>query len=688
MAKAQSVEPQIADLANGWLKQYKLNYYIEQDAPNEEIKNALLEYESKQGGTGGNRPDCNLLLTDSRGANWPILIEYKGYKEKLVKCDAMGQVANRNSKGQPDYKNISQYAVNGAVHYANALLHYTMYEDVIAIGITGYRDAATKELHHEIGAYYVGKSNLGIGQRIGDFSDLSFLAPQHFEAFIEQVRNLSLTPDELEKIKQLREVEINASLVKLNNEIFKNEKGLSEENRIYLVAATIIATIGIPHKLPPIEKKELKSLQVLGERDGDIIIRKIKAFLADEDKKIPQDKQELIINKLSPTLTTNNINLAENGESQLRRVFIKIYDDLGIYYKIGVSTDFTGRLFNEMYNWLGYSQDKYNDVVLTPSYIATLLARLARVDRNSYVWDFATGSAGLLVAAMNEMIADAKQNIYSPEELDIKIASIKANQLLGLEILENIYMLAIINMILMGDGRSNILHQDSLKGFEGNYLYSHPEEPFPATAFVLNPPYSQAGNGMCFVEKALSKMTHGYGAIIIQSSAGNGKAKEYNKRILAHSTLLASIKMPLDLFAGRSSVQTHIYVFRVGEAHRKSDVVKFIDFSYDGYKRGNRKKTTKASVNLRDDGTARMRYEELVAIVHTNGTPKLHYLNPPNYHEGHINPKNGTDWNQTAPIDILPTLDDFRRTVSDYLAWKVSDLIKNQADEEDWLGKI
>ena len=47
----QSVEPQIADLVNGWLKQYKLKYYIEQDAPNEEIKNALHEYESKQVGS-------------------------------------------------------------------------------------------------------------------------------------------------------------------------------------------------------------------------------------------------------------------------------------------------------------------------------------------------------------------------------------------------------------------------------------------------------------------------------------------------------------------------------------------------------------------------------------------------------------------------------------------------------------
>ena len=153
----QSVEPQIADLANGWLKQYKLTYHIEQDAPNQEIKNALLEYESKQGGTGGNRPDCNLLLKDSQGNWWPVLIEYKGYKDRLVKFDAEGQVANRNAKGQPEYKNISQYAVNGAIHYANALLHYTSYEHVIAIGITGYRDFATNKLHHELGVYYAKK---------------------------------------------------------------------------------------------------------------------------------------------------------------------------------------------------------------------------------------------------------------------------------------------------------------------------------------------------------------------------------------------------------------------------------------------------------------------------------------------------------------------------------------------------
>lgn len=677
---AQSVEPQIAVLANGWLKHYKLKYFIEQDAPNTEIKNALLEYESKQGGSGGNRPDCNLILQDSEGKWWPILIEYKGHKDKLAKLDSEGHVANRNAKGQPEYKNISQYAVNGAVHYANAILHYTTYEHVIAIGITGSRDEATKELHHEIGVYYVGKNNYGVGQCVGDYSDLSFLAPKHFEDFIEKVRNLSLTPEELEKLKQRREQEINISLVKLNNDIYQSEKGISESGRVYLVAATIIATLGIPGKVKPLEKADLKSSKEQGNRDGDIIVRKIEAFLS--EKNIPKDKQGLIVRTLQNTLTTDNINRPVDGESQLKRVFCKIVDDLGIYYKIGLSTDFTGRLFNEMYQWLGFTQDKLNDVVLTPSYVATLLVRLARVNRNSYVWDFATGSAGLLVAAMNEMLADAKENIHSPEELLVKEATIKAKQLLGLEILENIYMLAILNMILMGDGSSNILNKDSLQDFDGKYGFGNTNEEFPADAFVLNPPYSAPGNGMVFVEKALSMMSHGYAAIIIQNSAGNGKAADYNRRILKHSSLLASIKMPIDLFIGKSSVQTNIYVFRVGEAHQKDDIVRFIDFSSDGYTRSNRKK---AAVNLRDTDNARQKYQEVVNLVR-NGRAALHYIEEKNFYEGHIDPLSGSDWNQTAPVDTRPKLDDINRTVSDYLAWEVSNLLKNKA--EDGLGKL
>ncbi|UNU73231.1 hypothetical protein LU293_09190 [Moraxella nasovis] len=193
------------------------------------------------------------------------------------------------------------------------------------------------------------------------------------------------------------------------------------------MAASIIATIGVAGRVFPLEKSDLKSSNEEGGRDGDILMRKINAFL--KEKQIPTDKKDLIVRTLQNTITNDNINKVINGETQLKRVFCKIVDDLGIYYKIGLTTDFTGKLFNEMYSWLGFAQNKSNDVVLTPAYVATLLARLACVNKDSYVWDFATGSARLLVAAMNEMLIDAKNSILSPHELEQKIIKIKAEQL-------------------------------------------------------------------------------------------------------------------------------------------------------------------------------------------------------------------------------------------------------------------
>mgnify|MGYP002625935450 FL=1 len=669
MAKSeQSVEPKIAELGNGWLKSYGLDYKLEQESLNHEIDNALKEYFSKGGGNGGNYPDAKILL-ENNSCYYPILIEYKGYKNKLVKLDGEGKVENKTSKNEPHYQNIKNFAVNGAVHYANAILHYTNYTEIIAIGMTGYKDEIGN-LQYEIAVYYVSTKNLGIGQKIGDYTDFSFLKPEHFPKFLEEIKKLSLTEQEFEKLKNIRELEIDASLVKLNNDIYQSEKGLSESDRIYLVVATIMATLGVPGKVTPLEKSDLKSLNEKNFTDGEILIEKVEEFLS--QRNLPEDKKNLIVRTLQNTVTSANINKVTNGETQLKRVFSKIVDDLGIYYKIGLTTDFTGKLFNEMYNWLGFTQDKLNDVVITPPYIAKLLVKLCKTNKDSYVWDYATGSAGLLVAAMNEMIIDAREKIKSPDELQQKINFIRANQILGLEILPSIYMLAVLNMILMGDGSSKILNLDSLKDFDGN---------FPANVFVLNPPYSAAGNGMIFVEAALEKMKSGYAAIIIQNSAGTGKAIDFNKKILEKNTLLASIKMPIDLFIGKSSVQTNIYVFRVGEQHNSKNIVKFIDFSNDGYKRTNRKKSRQ---NLQNIDHAAERYDELVNLVH-NGRNYLKFFTENDYYEGTIDPKSGKDWNQTAPIDTRPKLDDFKKTVSDFLAFEVTNILKNSSG--NCLGK-
>ena len=161
----QSIEPNIADLANGWLKSHQIDYKLEQESLNSEIDKALNDYHSKSGGVGGNRPDAKILLQDKKLNYYPVLIEYKGYKGKLEKLDSNGQVDNRNTKNEPNLANINSFAVNGAVHYANAILHHTSYTDIIAIGMTGYRDESGN-IQHEIGVYYVAKNNFGVGQKV------------------------------------------------------------------------------------------------------------------------------------------------------------------------------------------------------------------------------------------------------------------------------------------------------------------------------------------------------------------------------------------------------------------------------------------------------------------------------------------------------------------------------------------
>ena len=242
-------------------------------------------------------------------------------------------------------------------------------------------------------------------------------------------------------------------------------------------------------------------------------------------------------------------------------------------------------------------------------------------------------------------------------------------------------------MILMGDGSSNIIHGNSLTQFDGNYQQGElRNKKFPANVFLLNPPYSAQGKGMVFVEKALSQMSSGKAAVLIQENAGSSQGDGFTKRILKRNTLVASIHMSTDLFIGKSSVQTAIYVFDVGTPHDTEKLVKFIDFSNDGYARQNRKKSSQ-SVNLRDVDNAKDRYDELVNLV-VRGKGKddknLNYYKDC-YVEDYITLE-GNDWtySQHKKIDLKPNEEDFKKVVKEYMAWQISDLIKNG---DDRLGK-
>lgn len=670
---SKSIEEKVED----WCKKQLDKYYTKTESINEEIEKALQLAPSKNGGDGNNYPDIKCFIESESLRKIPVMIEVKGTKGDFGKFDKDGNVLNTDKNGDPNYSVISKYAVNGAVHYGNAILTYTnSFKEVVAIGVNGYEQG--KNFITEIGAYYISEANLFIPKKIANYSDLSFLKDENVEKFIKQIDELKLTDEEKEKQKLELEDDIEKKLKNINQKMH-DDLGIVVGARVKLISGLIMAGLGVKGKVSGLKVEDLKGELGENSNDGKIIINKITDFLG--ERNLPKEKKEIILNELKNVFLYSKLEIPVNGESKLKTVYTSVKSDiLPFLTKDLHNIDFTGRLFNVLNDWVDVPDGAENDVVLTPRYVTELMAKLCEVNKDSYVWDYATGSAGFLISSMNLMIEDVRKKVTSLEEQNKAIAKIKAEQLLGIEKLPDIYLLAVLNMILMGDGSSNIIHADSLTQFEGNYEQGkHKGEKFPANVFLLNPPYSAPGKGFNFVEKALSEMNCGKAAVLIQENAGSTQGAEYTKKILEKNTLLASIHMSTDLFIGKSSVQTAIYVFEVGKPHDTEKLVKFIDFSNDGYTRQSRKKSSQ-STNLKDTGNAKARYQELVNLI-VRGKGKdnknLNYFKDC-YEEDYIT-LDGNDWtySQHKKIDINPKKEDFEKVVKEYLAWRISDSIKN-----------
>ncbi len=483
-----SIEEQIEDIAKKQLSDIKVKYFTKTESINSEIDQALQKAPSKSGGDGSNYPDIKLFLQTSKGRKIPVMIEVKGTKGNLVKYNDLHEIDNFKKDGTPNYANIAKYAVNGAVHYANAIIDYTeSYQEVIAIGMNGYKDV-TKDTITEFGIYYVSKNNFSIPKEIGKYSDLSFLSKNELDKLVEKIDSLNLSDEEKEKKTKDFENQIEVKLKALNQKMHDDLK-ISVGSRVQLVAGLIMAALGVPDKVTPLQISDLKGDMGKNSNDGKIVINKISDFLS--EKNIPQEKRELIVNDLSNVFIYSQIYKPVSGESAIKTVYKTIKDDIMPIFTSAKHLDFTGRLFNVLNEWVDIPDGERNDVVLTPRYVCELMAKLCKVNKDSYVWDYAAGSAGFLISAMKQMLKDAENNITSPKELDTKLAYIKYHQLLGIEKRADIYMLAVLNMILMGDGSTNILHKDSLTEFDGNYEQGEDAgRPFPANVFLLNPPWS------------------------------------------------------------------------------------------------------------------------------------------------------------------------------------------------------
>ncbi len=682
-----SIEEKVEDQFKKELQRLKIRHYGKTESINRTIADALKAADSKSGGSGNNYPDIQLLLENSTARRIPVMIEAKGAKGKLEKLTKDGEIelvtfykqdgkAGKDGKpthlaGDPNYSAVVGYAVNGAVHYANAVLDSGDYSEVIAIGINGTElnaDGSVKDPERK--AYYISKKNNRVPKHIPELDgDWNLLKAKNLDRLYAILDKLVLTEKELEDLTRKTEATLEERIKSIHQRLYDDPKlktALGTNEKLYLFCGLIMAGLKT-EGVATLEAGNFYGNDNRLENDGTIIIRRIEVFL--RSKHCSDDKVHMIMGLLNPVFENQTLWKPVGGESALKNLYKQVHKDIIPCLESNLHLDFTGKILNSLNDWVQIENDAKNDVVLTPRYVTRFMAKLARTDMDSFVWDRAMGSAGFLVSAMDIMLKDAQEKIKDVDKLNAKIKSIKEQQLLGVEILGNIYILAVLNMILMGDGSSNIFKGDG-------HDFDKATGNFPATVFLLNPPYSAPGKGFNFVEEALARMTSGYACVLIQENAGSGNGLPYTKNILKQNTLRASIHMA-DIFRGKSSVQTAIYLFEVARPHEADDSVIFIDFSEDGYSRQNRRKSSQ-EVNLRDTDHAVERYAEVEAIV-LGKIPKTSYYTKENglVIQDSIT-LDGDDWtfSQHKKPDDMPTEDDFRKTVAEYLAWKVSLAIK------------
>lgn len=669
MAVKYKLESDVNDYVKKYLETLGLKKRIdfnEESGMSDYMKSALKGSAKTNKKTNFGKPDFHI-----EKYNIPIVIE-----DKL----GLSHHINETKTGlKMDEKSIKTFAVNGAVYYAQNMIASKKYDEVVAIGISGEDDD-----HIKISVYYVFSATIQ-PKFMRDFSSLDFV--QNSDSFDAFYKDATVTEEERHKILIKTQQEIVKHAKKLNK--LMNNHNIGVDQRVVYVSGMLLSMQDIIDKdnniidcgLTP---EDLKGVQTEQKRDSVIIVNHLDDYL--EQKKIATDKKNIMLNSFKMSISLDNArdipteldsavsDIVNQDCSITKQIFVYLYKN--VYTAINL-TNGALDIMAEMYStFLKYalSDGAQLGKVLTPPYITTLMARILDVNHESKVMDLATGSAAFLVASMDLMILDAnrcygKGTVKAEEE----ITKIKKERLLGIEIDAKMYTLAASNMILRGDGSTNIQKADTFK--TPKKLYDN----FKADTLLLNPPFSYTDSGLPFFEFGLDNMKKGgKAAVIIQDSVGAGKATTSTQSILKKHKMLASIKMPADLFEPNASVQTSIYIFEAGTPHNfQYDIVKFIDFSNDGYKR------TERCIKEIDHPTER--YQDIYLIYKLG----FNAVKSPDFHPSLWDLKkvyfedtitfDGKDWNFEQHKIINTSVDESHciDVIGNHFAWALEKYISN-----------
>lgn len=541
-------------------------------------------------------------------------------------------------------KIVPEYALNGALHYARHILERTSYKKCFAFGVSGH------EKIHRITPLYVNER--------GDYTVLSDV--ESFISFNE--RNI----DEY-YMKEVLNEETNEE--KTTADILKDAAQLHADLRTYGQLKDTDKPLVVSGILLALREGESHNFSI-DSLNGDTVKTDGKKIMEAIDSNLrrsnvaPQEKRDKLLNQFSIITDSAKLNIKDErlGMTPLR--YYTEYINRTIYQDIKYtdsSEDYLGRFYGEFMSYSGGDGQSLG-IILTPKHITQLFCDLVDLKPDDHVFDPTCGTGGFLIAAMHNML---KQTNDVEQQRNIR-----KNQLYGIELQDYMFTIATTNMILRGDGKSNLKNEDFLVQPSAKL-----QTETMATVGMMNPPYSQGSKEdptqyeLNFILHLLdSLLPDGRCVVIVPQSSMIGKSgpeKEFKRQILKEHTLEGVITCNPNTFYGVGTNPV-IAVFTAHEPHPIDKKVKFIDFRNDGY-------VVKQHVGLAATSSIKERKDYLLQVWNKKITAPASF-----FVESVVKPDDEWLHSFYSFNDKIPNDDEFEKTVSDYLSYQFSTLMQNR----------
>ena len=485
-----------------------------------------------------------LLKTASKkgnGQGYPeFLITYKANSDLLIVIECKAETTKHESLNKDKY---SEYAVDGALLYASYL---SKDFDVLAIAVSGENKRELKVSHflHLKGEKQAVNKFDDKLLPVTDYLNGYLKSPEKFRqdylALLDFTKKLNEKLHSHKILESQRSLLISCILIALDNTAFKTS--YSSHKTPTNLANALVQTVS----------NELESANIGG-------------------KKLENLNIQFSFIKTDTSLSTKS--------KVLKELIDEIDENINQFIKTHEYFDVLGQLYIEFLRYA--NSDKGLGIVLTPPHITELFSELAQVNKNSIAFDNCTGTGGFLISAMKKMIIDAKGDVD-------KIKEIKKSQLIGIEYQSHIYALAVSNMYIHQDGKTNIINGSCFD----DKVISEAKQKKPTVGF-LNPPYKSKKTDieeLEFVLNNLDVLVDGGKCLAIVpmkiALETKGKIFELKKKILEKHTLDAVFSMPDELFFNsKVGVVSCIMAFTAHKPHPKTKETFFGYFKNDGFEK-------------------------------------------------------------------------------------------------------